>query len=172
MFQQHVHQPCTETKDKTISGTNPIRPANKPLCKEQSHWLLPALCAFILQSFNQHVIVMWNSSSPEELTKRDDDWASDAVGHDHGEDTHHPGVGGPKLELIGLVLWKHNDRTVKRILHCLRKINAKILTAEITIYYIFYDIKLCFLFFRSLIGLIMSTNNHSPMVYSSFLSKR
>lgn len=47
---------------------------------------------------------MWDSSSPEELTERDDDWAGDAVGHDHGEDTHHPGVGCPELELIGLVL--------------------------------------------------------------------
>lgn len=39
-----------------------------------------------------------------ELTKRDDDWAGDAVGHNHGEDTHHPGISCPELELIGLVL--------------------------------------------------------------------
>lgn len=37
VFQQHIHQPCTETGDKTISGTNPIRPADKLLYKEQSH---------------------------------------------------------------------------------------------------------------------------------------
>lgn len=38
------------------------------------------------------------------LTKRDNDGTGDAVCHDHGEDTHHPGVSSPKLELIGLVL--------------------------------------------------------------------
>ena len=38
------------------------------------------------------------------LTERDDDGAGDAVGHDHGEDAHHPGVGSTELELKGLVL--------------------------------------------------------------------
>lgn len=37
-------------------------------------------------------------------TKRDDDGAGDAVCHDHSEDTHHPSISSPKLELIGLVL--------------------------------------------------------------------
>lgn len=41
-----------------------------------------------------------------ELTEGDDDWAGDAVGHDHSEDTHHPGIGCSELELIGLVLWE------------------------------------------------------------------
>ena len=51
------------------------------------------------------------------LTKRDDDWAGDAVGHNHSEDTHHPGISCPKLELIGLVLPRHNHRIFKKILN-------------------------------------------------------
>lgn len=38
------------------------------------------------------------------LTKRDNDGAGDAVCHDYSEDTHHPGISSPKLELVGLVL--------------------------------------------------------------------
>lgn len=46
-----------------------------------------------------------------ELTKRDNDWAGDAVGHYHSEDTHHPGIGGSELELVRLVL--NNNRSIK-----------------------------------------------------------
>lgn len=64
---------------------------------------------FTLQLFNKHSILMRNRRDLAELTKRNDDWAGDAVGHNHGEDTHHPGVCCPELELIGLVLWRHNN---------------------------------------------------------------
>lgn len=47
------------------------------------------------------------------LTKRDNNGAGDTVGHNNSEDTHHPGVSCPKLELIGLVLQKHNDVIIK-----------------------------------------------------------
>lgn len=38
------------------------------------------------------------------LTEGYNDGAGDAVGHDHSEDVHHPGVRCSELELIGLVL--------------------------------------------------------------------
>lgn len=49
VFQQHVHQPCTRRGDKTISGSDPIRPDDKPLYEEQSHWTLPVPCGFTVE---------------------------------------------------------------------------------------------------------------------------
>lgn len=66
--------------------------------------MLPALCMFATQSVNLQSVLMENSNNPAELTKRDNDWAGDAVGHNHGENAHHPGISCPELELVGLVL--------------------------------------------------------------------
>ena len=53
-----------------------------------------------------------------ELTERDDDGAGDAVGHDHREDAHHPGVGRTELELKGLVLWTQAGHLLTKAFPC------------------------------------------------------
>lgn len=50
-----------------------------------------------------------NGREAIKLTERDNNGASDTVGHNNSEDTHHPGISCPKLELIGLVLQRHKD---------------------------------------------------------------
>lgn len=37
VFEEHVHQPCTEMKDKEISRTNPLSLADKP--NDQNSWM-------------------------------------------------------------------------------------------------------------------------------------
>lgn len=62
-------------------------------CGLRSHLFFPLL-----------VILKGLAAGSEKLTKRNDDRTGDAVGHDHSEDVHHPGICCPELELVRLIL--------------------------------------------------------------------
>lgn len=51
------------------------------------------------------------------LTKRHNDGAGDAVGHDDGEDAQHPRVHGSKLVLEGLVLGARDGEELRALVH-------------------------------------------------------
>lgn len=59
---------------------------------------------------HSNVIKMFicKSSNGAGLTKRGNNRTNDAVGHHNSEDTHHPGISCPEMELTGLVLRRHN----------------------------------------------------------------
>jgi len=57
--------------------------------------------------FEDHVsgVCLWNNHHHNaSLTKWYNNWTGDAVGHDHSENVHHPGISSSKLELISLML--------------------------------------------------------------------
>lgn len=70
---------------------------HQPLCKAEREYLPHISLLASPPSLTQ-------GGRGASLTKRDDDGAGDAVCHDYSEDTHHPRVSSPKLELVGLVL--------------------------------------------------------------------
>lgn len=97
VLKQHVHEPWKKGRDASRAENQRLSqclwptgnsPTPHPSC-------LPYLC------FPQHLTQGGRGVS---LTKRDNDGTGDAVCHDHSEDTHHPRVSSPKLELVSLVL--------------------------------------------------------------------
>lgn len=101
--------------DKPITGNNPVMLANKRHCTEQNHRMLSALyvCPVTSNSINKGPLCQISSDAVK-LTEGDNNGAGDTVRHNNSEDTHHPGIRCPKLELIGLVLQRHNNAVFKQ----------------------------------------------------------